>query len=426
MIADWIDRAKKWPRLPREIERRQVRAGRAKLCRAAKGVRPNAGPRRLLVDVSVIYRHDARTGIQRVVRALVSQLQAQVPANFVIQPVVATRKQPYRLAAWPPIDGVGLGKPCVAQAGDIFLGLDLSAHIVPPHLGQLSRWKTQGVRFYFMVYDTLPLQHPEWFSAKQVGAFRRWIKAIAILCDGAFCISAIVEQDFRNWLKHRYGMEGNSIRTALVPLGGHIADSLPSTGLSEGFEDTLAQLVSERTVLMVGTLEPRKGHSQVLEAFEHLWQQGHCHNLVFVGRPGWKTEALQQRLCSHPKRGLQLFWFSGASDEALERLYRVCDGVIVASYAEGYGLPLLEALHYGKPVLARDSAIFRQHRSPIISFFEERQADGLAERIHGWLESLPCLDGGDYREQCNLPTWSDAADAVFVELGMKCQTAVEL
>ena len=81
------------------------------------------------------------------------------------------------------------------------------------------------------------------------------------------------------------------------------------------------ELASRPTFLTVGTIEPRKGHAQVLDAFELLWKEGVDANLVIVGKQGWMVEALAKRLRSHPERNKCLFWLEGISDEYLENLY---------------------------------------------------------------------------------------------------------
>ncbi|MFN0630266.1 glycosyltransferase, partial [Bacillus anthracis] len=65
----------------------------------------------------------------------------------------------------------------------------------------------------------------------------------------------------------------------------------------------LSILKQRPSFLMVGTLEPRKGHAQVLDAFENLWKGGANLNLVIVGKVGWMVDLLVQRLCSHPELG---------------------------------------------------------------------------------------------------------------------------
>ena len=68
---------------------------------------------------------------------------------------------------------------------------------------------------------------------------------------------------------------------------------------------------------------------------------GHPLKLIIVGKQGWLTESLVERLNQHPQNGVQLFWLKGVSDEMLTWLYQNCAALIAASFAEGYGLPLI-------------------------------------------------------------------------------------
>lgn len=126
---------------------------------ASNATPPVKGHHQLLVDVSVIYRNDARTGIQRVVRALLLQLLASPPAGYVVCPVYATRHHGYRYAkpdflTQPPtvIDDTAAAASVTAGAGDIFLGLDLAAHLLPRHRSQVLGWKRAGAKAHVLVY----------------------------------------------------------------------------------------------------------------------------------------------------------------------------------------------------------------------------------------------------------------------------------
>lgn len=81
---------------------------------------------------------------------------------------------------------------------------------------------------------------------------------------------------------------------------------------------------------MVGTIEPRKGYTQALSAFEKLWQEGLQVNLVIVGKQGWMVEQFIERLRIHPELNRRLFWLKGASDEVLLRLYGSCTAFLAA------------------------------------------------------------------------------------------------
>jgi len=146
--------------------------------------------------------------------------------------------------------------------------------------------------------------------------------------------------------------------------------------------------LNESFVLMVGTIEPRKAHADVLAAFEVLWSQGVQTKLVLVGRRGWQMESFEEVLLNHEMINVYLFWLEAATDELLVHLYRECEGVIAASYAEGFGLPLIEALAFGKRVLARDIPVFRLQEPWGVCYFDAN-ADkyGLAKVIQTWLKS---------------------------------------
>src|SRR5690606_19458999 len=103
-----------------------------------------------------------------------------------------------------------------------------------------------------------------------------------------------------------------------------------------------------------GTVEPRKGYAQAIDAMELLWKDHNPAHLVVVGKRGWLVEDLCERLASHAELGHRLHWLEDADDATLQRLYRSCSALLAASEAEGFGLPLVEAAQENLPVIARD------------------------------------------------------------------------
>jgi glycosyltransferase involved in cell wall biosynthesis len=137
---------------------------------------------------------------------------------------------------------------------------------------------------------------------------------------------------------------------------------------------------------MVGTVEPRKGHKQVIAAFELLWQRGVDLDLVIVGRKGWIVDDLASMLDAHPEAGRRLFWIRDASDAVLDRLYARAHLLIAASLGEGFGLPLVEAARTGLPIVARDISVFREVAGEHAYYFSGTSADDLAGALTQWLE----------------------------------------
>jgi glycosyltransferase involved in cell wall biosynthesis len=368
------------------MSERRCRAALARLRPAERAAAP--GGKQLLVDVSVISRGDAGTGVQRVVRALLLQLLQAPPSGYNVRPIEAGRWHRYRYARAPFATGLwpAPGGKLVVGRGDLYLGLDLATYNVIRHYRQFNRWKLAGARFAFIVHDLLPVSHPEWFSRKSVNAYRGWIRNLAIYADAAFCVSRAVRDELGVWLDARLGAQRDSVSLGWFHLGGDIQASLPSAGKSPGFDAQLAHMVARPSVLMAGTLEPRKGHALALAAFEALWREGRQVNLVIVGRAGWGIDALLSRLRGHAEAGRRLIWLDDASDEMLSEVYRACAGLLMASEGEGFGLPIAEAAQAGLPILARDLPVFREIAGEHASYFRGNTPELLAADIGSWLD----------------------------------------
>lgn len=345
--------------------------------------------RQLLVDVSTIIQHDAGTGIQRVVRAIWLQLLATDLPGVRLVPVFATVKRGYCEAA-PDFLTTGMPErpvPIRVAAGDMFLGLDLAAHRLWRHRRQVAGWKRRGAVLHILVYDMLPLTHPHWFPESTGRNFRRWMKILLRHADQLICISATVAGEARRWLDAHGGGRGAAIRIARIGLSGDLSASAPSRGITPAGRALLRRMEEGSAVLMVGTIEPRKAHDRVIDAMDWLWAlREDAPMLVIAGRPGWRTESLQQRLLAHPLKDEKLFWLDDASDELLAEFYRRAALVCVPSYAEGYGLPVAEALDQGRKVLARDLPVFRELARPGLYFFPSDDPPQLAAAL---LDALP-------------------------------------
>lgn len=344
---------------------------------------------RLLVDVSELYFRDAKTGIQRVVRSILSELLATPPPGFEVCPVYGSADQGYRytekfttnrLATRPSRDEQAVE----IEDGDVFLGLDLSAHLFPNATAELKKFRLAGARVYFVVYDIIPLLYPQFTVAGMTAAFELWLQSLAQEADGLVCISAAVADDVKDWLS-------THAKASVLPavlhfhLGADIGSSTPSMGLPEDAAALLEKIKQQPSFLMVGTIEPRKAQAQALAAFEQLWREGVTAQLVLVGKEGWLMEDFCQKVRAHPEFGRRLFWLEGISDEFLEQVYAAASCLLAASEAEGFGLPLIEAAQHRLPIMARDIGVFREVAGAHASYFSGLQPENLASAIGAWL-----------------------------------------
>jgi len=380
---------------------------------------PKRTRRALFVDVSVLVQHDARTGIQRVVRSILSELLRNSPKDFEVWPVFATHDRTgYFYARRLRSQFMGQNDagtveedPIDFQTGDVFLGLDLYPSVVPVQEAFFDEMHRHGVRILFVVYDLLCVQMPNYFSPGSMELFEQWLNTISRY-DGVVCGSRTVAHEFTQWLQEHHPQREEAFEVGWFHYGADVQNSRPSSGMPSDGPRILKALRAAPSFLMVGTVEPRKGHAQALAAFEQLWQEGAAINLVVVGKSGWLMEKLVERLQAHPELGRRLFWLESISDEYLEQVYAACCCLLAASEGEGFGLPLIEASRKHLPILARDLPVFREVALSHAHYFSARSGEELAEAVTHWL-ALYRQGTHPKSEGMHTLTWQDAAQQLL-------------
>jgi glycosyltransferase involved in cell wall biosynthesis len=369
---------------------------------------PNIRQRQMLIDVSVINRNDMKTGIERVVRAQLLEIINHAPDSLRVEPVYLSEENGvnYRYArkfACAMLDiPVAIEEETVVVAnGDIFYAPDFYPQgvVKAAETGLYTEWAAKGVNISFLIHDILPIQYPHFFPEGSSELHSRWMETITRISDRLICTSNTGAENVRYWIDSHNDQKNlnPNLSVEAVYLGSDIAASSPNLDLKEESNHILEQISQLPTFLMVGTIEPRKGHLQALSAFEILWEKGIDVNLVIVGNEGWKglpdsqrrtIPEIVQRLQNHPKSNKHLFWLEGISDAFLEKLYGVSSALIAASEDEGFGLPLIEAAHHNLPVIARDIPVFREVAGDSAFYFSNSlEAFILADAITLWLEA---------------------------------------
>jgi glycosyltransferase involved in cell wall biosynthesis len=370
--------------------------------------------RQLLVDITALAHTDLHTGIQRVARSVLKCLLESPPPGYRVEPVyTAFGAQGYFYARkftkkFLQIDiDILADDPVLMLSEDIFLGLDLCLSDVYEQRQWFEQAQQRGAAVYVVAYDLLPATHPQWFPASEQPIFEKWLETIKEF-DGAISISHATSDALKGWMKDHPRLREQSFRFGVAHIGADIEESVPTRGLPADASKVLQKLKDSVTFLMVGTVEPRKGHAQALEAFEQLWREGHQCQLVVVGKPGWNVEQLVSKLIHHKELGLRLFWLQGISDEYLSLIYESTSCLLAASEAEGFGLPLIEAAKYGMPILARDIVVFKEIGQSNVSYFSALSGQELKLQIEIWLNSL--TKGIHVKSwELNISTWEQCS-----------------
>jgi glycosyltransferase involved in cell wall biosynthesis len=270
--------------------------------------------------------------------------------------------------------GKTLASKVICGPSDVLLMLDSSWEYHESQKLVFREARLRGTEVITTIYDLVPIKGSAFCDPGIPRIFSDWLRTALTFSTGVVCISRAVANEFIQLLRAIHFPR--VMKIGYWHLG---ADFTCSSFAVSGAKFK----TSSPQFLMVGTIEPRKGHAVALDAFDALWAQGFQGSLILIGKRGWNMEHFISRIRSHPELGTRLHWIEGASDEELPRLYASCSALIAASYAEGFGLPIVEAAKYGKPIIASDIPVFREvtGESQVAAFFEVGSSEALADRI---------------------------------------------
>jgi glycosyltransferase involved in cell wall biosynthesis len=251
--------------------------------------------------------------------------------------------------------------------GSIWLDLEAAWHGPVPRAELLPKLWATGVPTAVMIPDVMPVLRPDWFEDRMARRFARYVDAHLNRSGLVLCISEQTERDV-----HAIGSQmapGRELRTAVAPMG---ADHRRS----EGSATIPGELVGRPYLIYVATLEPRKNHGVLIDLLDRLVTTHPDVAVVFVGKAGWKVEELEARIEQHPRRGTNLLWYQRVDDVTLDALYRFATLAVVPSYYEGFGIPVVEALSRGVPVVSSDGGALPETGGDLADYVEPDDLDG--------------------------------------------------
>lgn len=325
------------------------------------------------------------TGVDRVCLAYLDHFSAQARAVFLAGDVAWTA--PASLAASyarATAHGDGLGRQRKLLSllrgvrpglgghegrGAIYLnvghhGLDKRAAIL--------RLRKRGMRMVFLVHDLIPITHPEFCRAGESERHRRRLRTALESAAGIITNSSDTAFQLRAFA------EGSGID--LPPLiTSPLAPALPVLPSTPAPMDAAY-------FAMVGTIEPRKNHWMILQVWKRLVEvQGRCApRLVLIGQRGWECENVLDMLERCPPLQDMVIELNGLSDQMAAGWLRHARALLFPSFAEGFGLPLVEAMAMGTPVIASDLPAFRESAGDLPEYLDPLDASGWHRAIQDY------------------------------------------
>jgi glycosyltransferase involved in cell wall biosynthesis len=266
-----------------------------------------------------------------------------------------------------------------------------------------------GFRFVMLCFDIIPVMFPHYYKPADVQAHRDYCQRAFPAADLVIFNSRTIEADVRAYC----GAAGLSLgATAVCPLGADIrmpaAMKAPPAGLERG-----------RYALLVSTIEPRKGHRLIYDAWVKLLEDGIPQRarfkLVFAGRKGWMVDDLMRDLRHDPRIAGTIEIFTDADDAIVTTLYRDAAFCVYPSRYEGYGLPVVEAFRHGKAVLASTGGAVPEVVDGFSPCLDPTDVGAWRHMLATWIEdpASRAVYETRIRTAFRHPDWDESAGAFF-------------
>lgn len=212
-----------------------------------------------------------------------------------------------------------------------------------------SQLRWLGARPVFFVHDLIPVKHPEYFRAGEGADFLLHLRNVLGMSRGIVVNSRDTETAL---VRHAKATGSPCPPIAVAPLAPRLeAPSAP-----------LPRAVPEPYFVILGTIEPRKNHVLLLHIWRALAQGKHgpLPKLYVIGQRGWEFQKVVDLLeHSESLKGV-VFERNDCGDAELAGLLQHAQALLMPTFAEGYGMPVAEALAAGVPVIASDLPAFRE------------------------------------------------------------------
>ncbi|WP_156936655.1 glycosyltransferase family 1 protein [Chelativorans sp. J32] len=260
--------------------------------------------------------------------------------------------------------------------------------------------RQSGMKVVSIMYDLIPTKMPHFLGGNPKDYFLNYFLHMVDLSDHIFCISQTTQSDLVEFcnLNNR-----TCPPASVIYLGSNIPALPDPRGIQP--DEIRDRLSRGRFALAVGTFEVRKNYAFLLSLWEDLLEDPEFDlDLVIAGMPGWGVDDILAKLEASPHFGKRIFWFKRLSDGGISWLYEKCQVFVFPSLYEGWGLPVIEALQHGKPVIASNRGSVPEAGLGVAKILDVCEPEAWKDEIRRHAVSRVTLP-----PNIPLPTWEDAA-----------------
>ena len=276
----------------------------------------------------------------------------------------------------------------IVQPEDIYVIADANWDLPKTYYRFLQLLKMNKVTIVVICYDLIPIKFPEFSSKGFTEAFTKFYSDYSTLFDKVLCISQKSAEDY-NKAKYQGILDNNNtqiVQSFRLGCNYYKGDLLVSER-NKNFDVKLQKLLNNKYILVVGSLVPHKNIKTIILAFDLLIDSSHDDVfLVFAGNKGWDSET-DNFIESNKMYGKLIQILGSVTDTQLDFLYQNCYCLVQASFYEGFGLPVVEALQHCKPVIASNGGSLPEVGGDFCRYFSPTQPKELYEALKELLDS---------------------------------------
>ena len=266
---------------------------------------------------------------------------------------------------------------------------------------------TATARRVVTVHDLAFLVKPEYCSPKIVGPFARQIRRFCGEADAILCYSESTKRD----VVEQLGVLPEKI--AVAPMAVDDAFEVIETGEAKGIVSKRYEIEGP-FFLFVSTLEPRKNVIGLLRAFASL-AKDFPHRLVLIGAMGWNMEEVFWKTLRELGLEDRVVMPGFVPHVELPAFYGAADAFLFPTHYEGFGLPLLEALHCGCPVVTSNNSSVPEVTGDGALRVDSEDIDGFADAVRALMNDSDRRDAlvRRGREHAAKFSWTSCAEATM-------------
>ena len=273
--------------------------------------------------------------------------------------------------------------------------------------GYAERVRRHGLRPVYFVHDLIPLTHPECCRPGEADKHRQRLLTMLNTGHGIIANSQATLEDLRRFARDA----GLRLPPSVVAHLG--VEALPAPAAQAP--------LTEAYFVALGTIEARKNHLLLLQLWRQMSEAGlpDLPRLVLIGQRGWECEQVLDLLERCPALHGRVLELGDCGDAELANWLHHARALLFPSFVEGFGMPLVEALHAGVPVLASELPVFREIAGDVPEYLDPLDGPGWRRAVLDYARADSPLRAAQLQRMgaFRAPSWADHFATVESALG---------